>query len=98
MPNEPEVKRGWPEPICSVTGRRCVGRCGRGGCGGRLDDVPEAALSWARSAVIQLDGPIGSLEQCLDVLKSQRGYPGPEIREALRSIEAAKKLIEEACE
>lgn len=91
--NEQQAKQGEREPICSVTGRRCVGKCGSSGCGGRLDNPPEAAVQWTKSAIVRVDIVEDDIERAVESCVSERGYPGPELREAARLAGALRAAL-----
>lgn len=95
MSNEQESKSGRREPICSVTGRRCTGGCARRGCGGRLDNPPEEAVRWTKSAIIHVDIIEGDIERAIEACRTERGYPGPELREAARLAAALTTALKE---
>jgi len=93
--NEQETKAGSVRnPICSVTGRRCTGECRGRWCGGRLDDVPEEAIRWTKSAIVRGQVMLEDLDGVLNILRFERNYPGPEIREGRRLVVAAIKQLE----
>lgn len=96
MRHEQDVKVGKAKPVCSVTGLLCRGKCTTAqGCGGRLDDVPEEAVRWARSALCRVDIVEGDIERAAEACLSERGYPGPELREAAALARRLRTQLEQ---
>ena len=96
MANEQERKAGEARPICSVTLLPCRGKCATAeGCGGRLDDVPEEAVRWTRAALLHVEGVRVDIDEAITECRSQRGYPGPELREALRIAGELRAQLEQ---
>lgn len=97
MATEREVKQGKALPICSVSGRRChcgsTGRCESRLGDGRLDEVSEATLRWARTAALYLDAVKDHVHEAQTHIPRGRQYPAAELREVVRLLDAAQSAL-----
>lgn len=82
--------------ICSITGRPCGCESRSRACGASLrscvDMDANAALQWARTAILRLGNAAEALDLAVDALVFERPLPAPEWRDKVRRI---NKLIAE---
>jgi hypothetical protein len=104
MPNEREVKLGLTKiSVCSVSGKRCVCESGAGcarvsgakGGGEEMVEITGEVLRWIRTASLHVDISIADVNEAIGKPIMGRAYPGPELREVKRKLEAAKKILDE---
>jgi hypothetical protein len=97
MPNERDVKMRAAMDNkmfqCSVSGKPCKCESGNG-CSTRSRSQDDADwITYARTALIQLEAPIWALTKAEASLKYTRPFPGPEIRGVLSVLEEVQSTL-----
>jgi hypothetical protein len=92
--NEQEVKSGKATTRCSDTNQlcQCTDTCKALDAG--LGSPTAETARWTRAAICRIDILEGDIERALTACQSQRGYPGPELREAARLAAALADALE----
>ena len=97
--NEKEYKEAAAKggTVCSITGRPC--KCdGGGSCRGwrsSVDNLPNELVRRVKTALLRVDIAQQAVAHCVTYDEYERQYPGPELRDINRRLDAIVSTLEE---